>query len=423
MRSGESPWIEQAYSELRSGWSVLLGCTLGVAAGAAALPFYTAGVFVKPLEASFGWTRNQLSWASMAWTLTIVVFAPGVGALIDRYGVRRPACLGLVSLAATFFALSHVQGQLWIYIAIQIVGAASGLSSTPVAFTRAINECFVRARGAALGFTLAGTGITATFAPPIITAIVIASGWRAGFRGLALCALCAVPFVWVLLGVGAKQRMAGASGSTPATTSSAGATPREIYRSATFQRLLAAFFVLALGVSGYVLHMIPMLTDAGIDLARAAWIQGVLGIAVIVGRLAIGLLVDHFFAPRLAALTLSLTALGMLLLATAGTALSVPAAFAIGFALGAEVDLIGYLTARYFGLTWYGRLYGALYGAFVLGTGLSPVLIAGLQAIHGSYALPLYGCASLVAAAVVLFATAPAFPDPPSTTAQRSQPA
>jgi MFS transporter, OFA family, oxalate/formate antiporter len=422
MRSGESPWIEQAYSELRSGWGVLLGCTLGVAAGAAALPFYTAGVFVTPLETAFGWTRNQLSWASMAWTLTVVVCAPAVGALIDRYGVRRPACLGLLSLAATFFALSHLQGQLWIYVGIQILGAAGGLSSTPVAFTRAINERFVRARGAALGFTLAGTGITAAFAPPIVAAIVMASGWRAGFRGLGLCALCAMPIVWVLLGVGAKSGTGDASAATPASAPS-GATPREIYRSATFWRLLAAFFVLALGVSGYVLHMIPMLTDAGIDLPRAAWIQGVLGIAVIVGRVATGLLVDHFFAPRLAALTLSVTALGMVLFATAGTPMAVPSAFAIGFALGAEVDLIGYLTARYFGLTWYGRLYGMLYGAFVLGTGLSPVLIAGLQAIHGTYALPLYVCASLVAAAVILFATAPAFTDMPSTTGQRSQPA
>jgi MFS transporter, OFA family, oxalate/formate antiporter len=419
---GESRWIEQAYSELRSGWGVLLGCTLGVAAGAAALPFYTAGVFVRPLEAAFGWTRNQLSWATMAWTLTVVVCAPGVGALIDRYGVRLPACLGLVWLAATFFAFSHLQGQLWLYIGIQIVGAAGGLSSTPVAFTRAINERFVRARGAALGFTLAGTGITATFAPPIVAAIVMASGWRAGYRGLGLCALCAAPIVWVLLGVGAKQSTAGSS-AVAAATVPAGATPREIYRSATFRRLLAAFFVLALGVSGYVLHMIPMLTDAGIDLTRAAWIQGVLGMAVIAGRVVIGLLVDHFFAPRLAALTLSLTALGMALLATTGTALAVPSAFAIGFALGAEVDLIGYLTARYFGLTWYGRLYGMLYGAFVLGTGLSPVLIAELQGIHGSYGLPLYVCAGLVAAAALLFSTAPAFTDTPSSTAQRSPPA
>jgi OFA family oxalate/formate antiporter-like MFS transporter len=170
-----------------------------------------------------------------------------------------------------------------------------------------------------------------------------------------------------------------------------------------------------------VLHMIPMVTDAGIELSRAALIQSGLGIAVIVGRVAIGLLADHFFAPRLAALALSLTALGMVLLATGGTAMAVPAAFAIGFALGAEVDLIGYLTARYFGMAWYGRLYGMLYGAFVLGTGLSPVLIAELQAIHGSYRLPLYVCATLVATAVILFASAPAFTDRTLTSGHPSQ--
>lgn len=403
MDPAQQSWRRLAWAEVRAGWRVLLACTIGVAAGAAALPFYTTGVFVAPLEQAFGWSRSDLALGSLVWTATVVLCAPFVGALIDRFGVRGPASLGLLSLAVTFFALSRMDGHFWVYLAIQVLGAAGGISSTPVAFTRAVNEAFEHARGAALGLTLAGTGITAAFAPALIAAVVQAGGWRSGFVALALTALCATPLVFSLLG---KRRDASA-----AATASSASTPslRDAIGSGVFKRLMAAFFVLALGVSGWVMHTIPMMTDAGLTLAQAARVQGALGIAVVAGRVGIGVLADHFFAPRVAALTLSMTALGMVALATGGTMVAAPAAFAIGFALGAEVDLIGYLTARYFGLGLYGRLYGMLYGGFVLGTGLSPVLIAELQAMRGSYAFALGVSAALVAVAVLLFATAPAF--------------
>lgn len=398
-------WRSLAWAEVRAGWRVLLACTIGVAAGAAALPFYTAGVFIAPLEHAFGWSRSAMAEASMAWTITVVVCAPFVGGLLDRFGVRGLASLSLLALGGTFFALSRLDGQLWVYLVIQVCGAATGIPSTPVAFTRAVNERFDHARGAALGLTLAGTGITAALAPSFTAAVVEANGWRSGFLALAAIALCSAPLVFLLLG---KRRNATQAASS-AAAESAPFSLKGAVRTPVFWRLLTAFFCLALGVSGWVLHTIPMMTDAGLSLAEAARIQGTLGIAVVAGRLGIGALADHFFAPRLASLTLGLTAVGMVALATGGTGVAGPAAFAIGFALGAEVDLIGYLTARYFGLAAYGRLYGVLYGAFVLGTGLSPVLIAKLQAVHTSYSLPLGICAGLVGTTILLFVTAPAF--------------
>jgi len=142
----------------------------------------------------------------------------------------------------------------------------------------------------------------------------------------------------------------------------------------------------------------------------AAGIQAVLGISVVAGRLIIGFLVDEFFAPRVAAMSLCITLTGIIALAIMGPDVATLAAFAIGFALGAEVDLIGYLTMRYFGLAMYGRLYGALYGAFVVGTGFSPLIIARLQIIGSDYTPAIWACAAFVAIAILLLAMAPRFP-------------
>lgn len=400
-----------AWHEVRRHWPVLLGCTLGIAVGAAALPFYTAGVFVRPLQEAFGWTRSQLSLASFASTMTVVLSAPIAGQAIDRFGVRGPAAFSMTALALGFVAFASTSSSFGQFLAIQIVMSALAVASTPVGFTRAVNERFASARGLALGLTLSGTGIAAALAPPYVAGVIADAGWRTAYFRLATIVAVALPVVILLLSMDRTKQE-----SRAAPAEGAAALPSvplaQAVRDPVFLRLAITFLILALGISGFVLHLVPMLDDAGMPPLEAAAIQARLGIAVIVGRLAIGAAVDHFFAPRVAALALCFTVAGIVALALLGPDAAAPAAFAIGFALGAEVDLIGYLTARYFGLAAYGRLYGLLYSAFVLGTGLSPLLIALLAERFGGYTIPLWTSSTLVSLSIVLLATAPRFRSP-----------
>ncbi|MDB5578549.1 MAG: major Facilitator Superfamily protein [Bradyrhizobium sp.] len=398
--------------ELRRGWPTLLGCTLGVAVGMAGLPFYTTGVFVHSLQADFGWTRGQLSAASFAALFTVVLSAPIAGVAIDRWGVRLPMAFSMAGLALGLVALATMSGNYAQYLLIEIVMFAVAIGSTPVSFTRSVNERFDAGRGLALGLTLSGTGIAAFFGPPAVAAIIATHGWRSAYFQMATLVALAVPVIFFLLGARPMQA------SAPATNvrTEAGEKPARLALSvmvadSRYLRLLIIFFFLALGVSGFVLHLIPLLTDAGVPAIEAAGIQARLGLAVIVGRLAVGAAVDHFFAPRVAALSLCLTIAGIVALAIIGPSVAPLSALAIGFALGAEVDLIGYLTVRYFGLGHYGRRYGVLYAAFVLGTGFSPVLIATIAAHAGGYRPALWTCAGMVTIAVLFLATAPRFID------------
>ena len=400
--------------ELRSEWILLLGCTLGVAIGPAALPFYTAGIFVTSLRGEFGWSLSQISLGSLIATLTVALCAPFIGTAVDRYGVRLAVGFGLTALSAGFIALGSMSGNFEYYIVIIILMAAFGLSSSPMSFTRAINEKFHAARGLALGITLSGTGITAFFAPPIIAAIIADHGWRMGYLTMAAIVVVFIPVVLLLIRPRRTVGDAPISGaSLPRSDIVSTPFPRwgTIFRDPVFLRLFGAFFILALGVSGFVLHMVPMLDGFGMSPSESASIQARLGIAVVAGRLIIGYLADEFFAPRVAAVSLCFTLGGLVALAIIGPDVAALSAFAIGFALGAEVDLIGYLTMRYFGLAIYGRLYGALYGAFIIGTGLSPLVIARLQLMGNDYTPAIWACAIFVAIAILLLATAPRFPE------------
>jgi MFS family permease len=124
----------------------------------------------------------------------------------------------------------------------------------------------------------------------------------------------------------------------------------------------------------------------------------------------VGLLVDRFFAPRIASAVLLFAAAAFVALAFAGTALAPVAAIGIGLALGAEVDVIGYLTSRYYGLVHYSGMFGVFYAVFTLGLGASPLLIAWLRAATGSYLVALVVSAGLLVGASALLLTSPRFP-------------
>lgn len=154
-----------------------------------------------------------------------------------------------------------------------------------------------------------------------------------------------------------------------------GMTLKEALRSYRFWILFASILCVYMSVSGISPN--PALTDNGMSATQAATVQGVYGVAIIVGRLVVGYLIDRIWAPAVAAVALSLPIIGCIMLT--GTASFYSASFAvllIGFAAGAELDLMSYLTARYFGLKHYSKIYALLYGVLAVCSGAAPVAFA-----------------------------------------------
>ncbi|WP_343528940.1 MFS transporter [Sphingomonas sp.] len=389
-------------AELRSGWRVLLGATLGAGLGVSSIPFYTAGVFVPELERAFGWSRAQLSVGSLVAMATLAAASPVAGRLIDRRGVLGPTMLSMTALIAGFVLLAVQPGSFALYLMILAAQSALASSASPIAYTRAVNARFDSARGLALGITLAGVGLAAAGAPSLVTWGIERFGWRAAYAAIALLLTVASPVIILLLRTDPVA-------IAPRLSESA-ITAR--LRDGPFAHLLATFIILAVGLSGLVLHLAPMLRDLGMTPLEAAGVQGVMGAFILIGRLVIGWALDRFFAPYVAAIVMVATAGGLVILGWGGTAYAIPAAAMLGFSMGAEVDLIGYLVARYWPLGGYGRVYGLLFAGFLFGTGLSPVFITQLVASGGGYRLALYGCAACVLISALAFARLPQFAKP-----------
>jgi MFS family permease len=108
-----------------------------------------------------------------------------------------------------------------------------------------------------------------------------------------------------------------------------------------------------------------------------------------VGRLGTGYLLDRIFAARLASVLFAASASGIGLLWLGNRPAAFAGAFLVGLGLGAEIDLIPYMTSRYFGLRDFGKVYSSLFAAFALAGALGPLLIGRDFDRTGSYSRPL----------------------------------
>ncbi|MCP5364467.1 MAG: MFS transporter [Hyphomicrobiales bacterium] len=372
--------------ELATGWRLILACALGVGFGSVGFNTYAIGAFVNPLGHEFGWTRAQVQGAIAFGVGLGGLASPLVGLIIDRYGGRRIAMFGLVGVSAGYVIAATTGPTLWNFYAAYAVIALLGAGSAPVTWSRAIAERFDRRRGFALALALTGTGMAAIMVPQYAVFVVTYYGWRAGLLALAL-----LPLIALIFAIFFFRPSTEAPPRQPLSISTSanlyGITLSEASRSYRFWVLLFSILAMFLAITGIVPNLIPVLTDKGFTPAQAASVQSTYGLSLIFARLGIGWLLDRFWGPGVAAVVLTIPMLAcLILLNDPGYFEAVLASMLVGAAAGAELDLLAFFTARYFGMRSYGRIYGLLYLGVALGAGFGPVSFAYFADVTGSYA-------------------------------------
>lgn len=397
--------------EFVRGWRVLAAAFLGMAVCISSLVYYTSGIWIRPWQMEFGWSRAEIGLATSMGTVALVIAAPFAGGVIDRFGVRRVVTTSLLLFAAGLFGVSRMNGSLGLFYGLAIFYSIVGVASSPLAFTLAINAWFDRNRGLALGLSLASTGVTAMVLPRLITPYVAEHGWRAGYMVLVVAIMVVAPvvYLWIRDRPAENTLQRHQDNQNPVARVS-GATLKEAAQTKHFWMTAALFMFVALAVGGLIPAYVPMLQDGGLTPEQTGSYTAIIGAFVIVGRLLTGFLIDRIFAPYVAAVAFVIVATGLFALAAGGLDFAWAGAVALGLGIGCEVDLIGYFSARYFGLKHYGSIYGVLYSVFQLGVGISPVIAGHIWDVTGDYNVALYGASALLVCSSVIALTLPRFP-------------
>ena len=185
------------------GWRVVLAACLGVMAGFGSLFVYTFSIFVKPLTAEFGWSREAISSGFAIAAVTLGLVSPFLGRAIDRLGPRRIILPCMTIYVCAFASLALLRAGVWrFYLTCFILGLV-GNGAAHLAYSRSISTWFHRRLGTALAFVMVGAGLGAMILPVVAQAIITRSGWRTAYVSLAGVAfLLGLPLSWRYIQIG-----------------------------------------------------------------------------------------------------------------------------------------------------------------------------------------------------------------------------
>jgi MFS family permease len=392
---------------LDGAWGLVFACAFAGIFSAMSLLIGSLPTLTSFIQADTGWSRGQIIGVLGILVMSGAFLGPIVGKMIDRDGARKYIVFGHITSSAALISVAATNQSIFMFYAIIAVTAILFVAANQIAYSKVLVQWFDQKLGMALGLSAAGAGVGAIFLPPLTAILAEEYGWRltlAIYGAVAL--LAATPIVLLFVhdrkdgsksvpeGKAAEMVQAMGSGDFFKTFKTTWKVQPE------FRLVVLLFVVLGIAHAGIVLNMVPMQVDKGMSPVVAAGAQSALGIALIIGRVFGGALLDHFNSPRplLVGVGTALTGIAMLAVVDGIVPVYI-AACLIGLGSGIENDGIPFLTSRYFPQENFAKLSAAILSISAFSLAIGPVTVGILRDVTGSYAL---ACA--IATVVMVFA-------------------
>jgi MFS family permease len=391
---------------IHPAWIVLGAMTLCMAVASGVRAVF--GVYVKPMEAEFGWSRAAISGVAALSLLLLGAVGPLAGRLADRWGPRRVTLLAVVLLGVGAIGAAAVQSLWQAYLTTGLLmGIGSGGLGLATGSVIAI-RWFEGRRGLAIGIAAGGMSAGQLVIIPLATALMLWFGWRLSFLALGLGLLVvALPIaLWLIRDDPADRDITPYGATGPALTA------REVARARTASRVgiveaaqHAQFWLLAVTsfVCGYtsvgliLTHFVPHALEHNFSQLEATTALAVMGAMNVLGTLGSGWLCDRFGRRGPLATYYLIRGLSLVFLLYVWNAPSLHVWAAVfGLNWVSTVPPTTTLTASIFGRYSVGELSGWIYFAHQVGSALSALSAGWIFEVYGGYA-PAFVSAALMA--------------------------
>ena len=366
----------------------MLPIAAGLGYATSVIHIYGLGPYIEPISTEFGWSRAQTTLGLTIQTLIAAACAIPIGMLVDRSSPRLLALVGVPLVAAAFALLSTATGEPANWYMLWVVLAIAALPVQATVWTAAVATRFHASRGMAFAVTLCGASVAQAIFPYLGATLIAEHGWKSALiLQAAIWAAIAFPVLFFFFRSARDSTSRDDTGSAKPGVVLQGVSVRDAMRTTIYARLLLVCLLFTFTIIALVVHFVPILSGRGIDKLEAAGLAGLIGLFSIAGRIVTGFLIDRYRASFVGAAVFLLPVLGCLTLIASGASPvgAAVAAALIGLTLGAEVDVLAYLTTRHFGMRNFGTLYGGLLAALSIGTATGPLAAAVIFDNYGSY--------------------------------------
>ncbi|MCH9671701.1 MAG: MFS transporter, partial [Gammaproteobacteria bacterium] len=381
-------------------------------------------LFPQLLE-DFGWTSATTAGAFSFGFFATVLYAPLMGALMDKYGPRVVIPIGVV-LTATGFALTGHVTEVWhLYVTLGLLVVGGSIFFSYIGHSTFLPNWFQRRRGLAVGIAYSGVGVGSLLVLPWMQSMISTIGWQQAcwvMAGVLVVLLIPINLLFQRarpseLGAdytqadspnhdGYEERILNKDwAARDWTLGGAMRTARYWWIFFAFMSALAAWYIVQV-------HQTRYLLEKGFSATEAAFALGLVAFFGIAGQISIGHLSDKVsreWGWTLGALGFGLCYTTLLLLDLYPNRL-------VLYVMVAAQGLLGYgiapiysaVAADVFPGKRYGLIFGTLSVGSSIGAGAGPLIAGALYDHYGHYkAAFVVGFAAAMLSIVFIWLAAP----------------
>ena len=285
------------------GWIVLIASFIMLFFNAGAQ--FSIGVMFKPIIVDFGWNRGSIS---MIVLINMMVYALSMlvmGRAYDRFGPRWVILISATFLGSGFLGLSWMSGfgEFVLYYGILCGIGFSGC--TILIFSSLISKWFEKWRGLVISSVLSGSCLGQFFLIPFYNNLIIEKGWQSTCFLIGALTFC-INFLLAMtivkgdpdqLGIQPLGRVIANSQLQPPVSKgdiehTGDFTVSEAIKTSLFWLYVGVMFVCGAGDFLISTHLVPLITDFGIDQKTAGEMLAWFGLFGLMGILIAGPLSD-----------------------------------------------------------------------------------------------------------------------------------
>ncbi len=365
------------------------------------LTFSGITIFDEAILNEFGWTKSELKFRDLVNLVSASFIMPFVGAIIDKYGVKKMMIIGLAMIAILYYLYSMIQSTFHMY-AIHFAFAFAVSGAGTLATIIMVSQRVTKRRGTAIGIALAGTSAGGIIIPQIGKPLLESVGWRTAFQYESVLPIIVLILLAILVKPIKYKKTSDKEVKKDEETGLVEIKFAQALKSRVFWAICFAGICCFYSIMGIISNLFLHLRELNFSVEGAANAFSIFFAIILVAKLTSGMVAELINEHKLFKIQVAIMALGTVGIAMNTTSLLWPSLIAVGIGWGGLYTLLNYIIITTFGVKSAGKIGGIISVFEGVGSGLGAWLTGVISDKTGNYSTSFWVVVVLLCIALLI---------------------